>query len=381
MSPALRLLAAVSLLAMIGFVGAAERPEAIDWNRARELRQKQQQGATLSADERAYLQRAMAERQRAGGAPAREKGARGRAAAGDAAFTSPAINATPLTDMSAEDRYKGRDGGLYGEGRNEPPPAQAAAARAAATKITPLNAQGQPAATGLVVLLSVGMSNTTQEFSRFKEVADADPAKSKSLVIVDGAQGGQDANDWAAAPTGRIWETVDTRLQRAGATAAQVQVVWLKQAIKRPTEEFPIHAKKFESRLAQIVQMLKTKFPSLRLVYLSSRTFGGFATTPLNPEPYAFESAFAVRDLIRRQIDGDPALNFDPAKGEVRAPVLLWGPYLWANGATPRKDGFGWTREDFREDGTHPSATTGREKVAQQLLTFFKTDPTARTWF
>jgi hypothetical protein len=38
-----------------------------------------------------------------------------------------------------------------------------------------------------------------------------------------------------------------------------------------------------------------------------------------------------VRWLIRDQIDGRPDLNPDPGKGPVKAPVLLWGPYLWAD--------------------------------------------------
>ena len=49
---------------------------------------------------------------------------------------------------------------------------------------------------------------------------------------------------------------------------------------------------------------------------------------------------------------------------------------------TPRKsDGLVWTREDCAADGTHPSPTSGREKVAKLLLGFFKNDPTSQPWF
>ena len=60
---------------------------------------------------------------------------------------------------------------------------------------------------------------------------------------------------------------------------------------------------------------------------------------------------------------------------------MLWGPYLWADGVKARKaDGLVWEREDLAGDGTHPSPS-GRRKVAELLLRFFKTDPTAKGWF
>ena len=75
-------------------------------------------------------------------------------------------------------------------------------------------------------------------------------------------------------------------------------------------------------------------------------------------------------------------MNWDPAKGEVKAPLLLWGPYLWADGITPRKsDGLVYKRKDLGPDGTHPSQEFGRQKVAEQILKFFKTDPLAKGWF
>jgi len=47
---------------------------------------------------------------------------------------------------------------LYGGGKNEPPAWHLAAAAEALKKITPLDAQGKPAADGKIVFISLGMS-------------------------------------------------------------------------------------------------------------------------------------------------------------------------------------------------------------------------------
>ena len=122
------------------------------------------------------------------------------------------------------------------------------------------------------------------------------------------------------------------------------------------------------------------RFPNLKIAYLSSRTYAGYATSPLNPEPHSYESGFAVKWLIADQIAGKPELNYDPAKGPVRAPWCAWGPYVWADGTKSNSDGLDYVRADYEQDGTHPSPS-GREKVAGRLLGFLKSDPTARPWF
>jgi len=292
-----------------------------------------------------------------------------------------------LTDLKGS--YKSQTGGLYGEGKNEPPAKQLKAAQAAAKQIQPLDAEGKPAAKGKIVLASIGMSNTTQEFSNFVKLANGDPAKSESLVIVDGAQGGRDSRAWLTTEgkedNGRTspWDVLLQRLKAAGVTPAQVQVLWIKQAHISPANlgEFPKHAETLEAHLQFIVQHAKKTFPNLRLAYLSSRTYAGYATTQLNPEPYSYESAFSVRWLIEKQIKGDATLNFDAAKGEVKSPILLWGPYLWTNGTEGRSiDDLKWTTGDVANDGTHPSAN-GQRKIAELLLNFLKTDSTAQGWF
>src|SRR5262249_37406382 len=120
------------------------------------------------------------------------------------------------------------------------------------------------------------------------------------------------------------------------------------------------------------------KMPNVQLCYLSSRIYAGYATgvSSLNPEPYAYESAFAVRGLIEIQLAGEDSLSY--ANGN--APWLAWGPYLWADGLTPRSDGLTWPCEDFNTDGTHPT-DPGREQVTKLLMDFFTTDSTTVPWF
>jgi hypothetical protein len=228
------------------------------------------------------------------------------------------------------------------------------------------------------------MSNATQEFSMFKQLADAERDKNPRLVIVDGAQGGMTAavirNPDDGGRGAQFWNTVDQRLAAARVTREQVQAAWVKEANAGPTQAFPQHAKVLQAELAQIARVLDERFPNLKLVYISSRTYGGYARTPLNPEPYAYESGFAVKWLIEQQTSGEESLNFDPAKGDVKAPWLSWGPYLWANGTRANPDGLSYEEGDFANDGTHPSQS-GRRKVGEQMLKFFKTDSTTRPWF
>jgi hypothetical protein len=126
------------------------------------------------------------------------------------------------------------------------------------------------------------------------------------------------------------------------------------------------------------MQLLKSKFPNLKLVYLTSRIYAGYANSNLNPEPFAWFTGWTVKRLIEDQLNGDAALNY--AGSSPSAAWLAWGPYLWAQGATPRSDGLTWIPSDFQSDGTHPS-NAGRQKVAQKLLEFFSTDATTRPWF
>lgn len=284
------------------------------------------------------------------------------------------------------------DLGLLYPGGNEPPSAHAAAGLARARSVAPLD--------GKYVLLSIGMSNTTQEFcsggsgptcvsESFMGQAAADPAVNRAtLVLVNGARGGQAAETWESPSNSNYDRIRDERLQPLGLSESQVQVVWLKVANPGPTRSLPeTNADAFvlERRMGNIVRTLRTRYPNLKLVFASSRIYAGYATTTLNPEPYAYESGFSVKFLVQAQIDQMASGTIqDTLAGDLNyetvAPWIGWAPYLWADGANARSDGLTWVPADFAADGTHPSQS-GVRKVGEMLLEFFTTSSLTKCWF
>jgi hypothetical protein len=356
------LICGLLLLSAVLLPGATPKGDAIDWDQARALYRREQQGEKLTAAERTYLERAKAIQRQ--GQPDRNEKRQRKAPE----------RLIPITDMPSGGRYEDQDGGLYGGGKNAPSGGHLSAAREQLAQIRPLAADGRPDAGGTIGFISISMSNATQEFSRFKQIADQAPEKSPRVTIVDCAQGGQAMAEWAPADA-RPWQVALQRLQAAGVTPSQVQVAWVKLANKSPGGSLKEHGGRLEQDTLKVLQNAKNRFPNLRIAYLGSRIWAGNARGALNPEPYAYESGFVVRWLIQRQAGGDAELALE------QAPLLLWGPYLWAEGEKGRQgDDLVWLPADFAGDGVHPSAS-GRDKVARLLLDFVTTDPLARSWF
>ena len=295
----------------------------------------------------------------------------------------------PLVDLG-QGTYLGCEGGLYPGGANTPPETHLAAALALARSVQPLNPDGLPdPERGLIGLLAIGPSPAVHVFGRFERLQDENPLRHPRLIVVNGAQAGEVARV-VADPQATYWKLVANRLAALGLAAEQVQVVWLQQLGSRtpegraaagasPAEGLP-EARVLHDDLGSIVRILRDSFPNLRLCYLSDRAFGGYASER-SAEPRVYETGFAVKWLIEDQIAGSPELNWDPALGPARAPLLLWGPYLWARGEEPNALGAHWLLEDYEQGSVaHPSAA-GEQKVATLLGGFFARDPTARPWF
>jgi hypothetical protein len=305
----------------------------------------------------------------------------------------------PINDLSTRTYFR-NPGGLYPGGNNLPPPDHDSAARARRNTIKALDVNGDESPFGKYVLLSIGMGNATEEWCSktsgppctswsFMGRAALDPTVNRySLVIVNGAADGQDGPSWTS-PTSPTYDRIKVaRLAPLGLSENQVQIAWVKLADPRPTVSLPADsadAYTFLTNLGLTVRALKVRYPNLQLVFISSRTYGGYINAGWSPEPYAYEEGFSVKWAIESQINemrGQPA---NPRAGSLSnarklAPVMLWGPYLWADGATPRSDGLVWQRTDFEDDGQHPSQL-GESKVGLMLLDFFKTSLYTRCWF
>src|SRR5215204_915676 len=223
----------------------------------------------------------------------------------------------PLSDLRTG-CYLGFQGGLYPNGSDSMPLAHRAAGLAAAARIRPLDAEGRPSASGRIALLSIGMSNTTQEFcsdgglpgscqtTSFVAQAMADPAVNHTtLVLVNGAAGGRTADAWTS-PALADYERIRTSwLAPLGLSERQVQVAWVKVANAQPRRSLPdtaADAYLLVRQLCAIARALKSRYPNLQQVFFTSRIYAGYATSSLNPEPYAYESGFAVKWVVEAQI-------------------------------------------------------------------------------
>jgi hypothetical protein len=160
-------------------------------------------------------------------------------------------------------------------------------------------------------------------------------------------------------------------ISRSGLSANAVQVVWLKMG-SQLGQLVGSQANRVEQERAWLEDVLanaKNVFPNLRQVYASSRIYVGYEESPNHAEPFTgYDNGLSVRAIVADSVNSSTAV------------WTAWGPYLWADGTTPRNDGLTWECGDYESDGVHPSIA-GEQKVANELFSFFSTEPAACAWF
>ncbi|MEN8238772.1 MAG: S-layer homology domain-containing protein [Actinomycetota bacterium] len=267
------------------------------------------------------------------------------AAGADCSQTS--VGFTPLTDSV----------GLY-DASNATPESHAAAA----PSIEPID--------GVVGVASLGMSNAKQEWAAFMSTASGMEAISPSVRLANGAVGGKTMSEWSD-PNDPAWNVALDRINADGLSPTQVQIIWMKMGSQLGQLAGTTAERVEQERvwLEETIANAKVVFPNLKRVYMSSRIYAGYNSNPNHNEPETgFDNGLSVRAVASDALVGKSAV------------WTAWGPYLWADGTTPRSDGVTWECSDYESDGIHPSVT-GEQKVVDLLVSFFTGDVTACEWF
>jgi hypothetical protein len=234
------------------------------------------------------------------------------------------------------------------------------------------------------VLLLVGMSCARASALQFIQDAYADPSINPNLVIVSAAMPRASAYLWSGSTFGGWTDITDFFLPQNGVTANQVVAAWVLTTDGDIPGVFPGDMVQLQAEFESIAQNLHSLFPNLTMAFYTSRFYAGYGNGQpgtVSPEPYAYESAFAVRGMIQDQLNGLASMNYNPANGTVKAPWVAWGDYDWANGLNARPDGFAWNCQDFMLNNGEHNSPPGSEKDANLMLNFFRTNDATVPWF
>jgi len=301
---------------------------------------------------------------------------------------------TPLTDFQPGQLYLGAFPGFLYENSNLAPADHDLDGKNFAAQVQPLDSRGKPSPTGKIVAMAIGFSNWTIEWcsqsrtdctpeSFLMQAAGNPQVNHTTLVLVNCAKGGEAADRWLDDTYGNYTQCKQA-LSLSHVTEAQVQIILYKDALDGPNQSLAsttvcsktstVDACAYERDVAITARYVKTRYPSLKQMFLHSRTYAGYATPgTLNPEPFAFEYGFSTKWLIEAQIQQIRTGKIDPTAGDLSytaAPWLAWGPYFWASGPMPRNDGLAWAIQDFIQDLTHPSPS-GVSKVSGLMIPFY----------
>ncbi len=160
-----------------------------------------------------------------------------------------------------------------------------------------------------------------------------------------------------------LWELCKLGLRLIGLRPEQIRVIYHKAANQyttledgTPLPEYPHVGSDYDAfyeNLTRFSARVPRFFPSVQAVYTSSRSYGGFASTPGRGEPLSYEEGHALNSWL-----SDNPLVDGVWHG--------WGAYLWAPPCpTARTNGGGvcYQRQDYQADGVHPTAT-GAGKIS-----------------
>ncbi len=222
---------------------------------------------------------------------------------------------------------------------------------------------------GIIGVVCIGMSNANEECERFRQLVNGPWAlqRNSAVRVVNCAVGSHAIERWIDTVfDATLWDACkNTALAAAGVAEDQVLVLYHKAANQFTLDGgatkplYPSPSSDYASFMANLslfAERVPLEFPSAKVVFTSSRSYGGFSGSVARGEPLSYEEGHALNTWLKDH----------PMVGGVG---YAWGPYLWApECATRITNGAGvcYVREDYVADGVHPSLS-GEDKVASML--------------
>jgi len=299
----------------------------------------------------------------------------------------------PLTDMG-NTYYNGVQGGLYKGGMNVLNGPHKKKGITISKNMKPLDTLGNiDYMGGEVLFLGLGASIASNLFNAYVDTLKAyDNAGMSACVTVKGMfTAGKDLDDMIDTIYPEFWNTLKGRMALKEDTYAQVQVLWiLQQSDSDTSSDFTTYYNSVMSKYITLMQVLKDSFPNLKQVYLSGIHYTGYMDPEHKrydaySEPKGYWANLVIKQLIQKQISGDPALAFEGPN--IKSAWIGWGPYFWADGINPRTyDGLTWLCDQFRTDSTGAGfhlidSSYGFGIEASMVKTFMETNPVSKIWY
>ena len=295
----------------------------------------------------------------------------------------------PIQDLGTDFYLGTYQGGMYPGGVNTPPTGHLKKGLSIVKKLKPLDTLGLVNyETGKIICAGFGASTVGGPFNHMIQLTNDDHTLNRCMQMVNTANG-SDGLEELFVDNVDYWEYIRIyKLAIKGLTPNQVQVAWLMHSsrIDSNSADTGPYIDSLVKRFKIALQSMQIIYPNLKVVFLSGFPFGGYADSMkvlyhVIAEPASYNHNFAVKQVIKDQISGDPALRYmEPGKV---APYLAWGPPLWADGNIPNEySGLSWECSEFTPDGGgYHMTSAGKDKVGEILIDFFKTDTLTEGWY
>lgn len=281
-----------------------------------------------------------------------------------------------INDLENFSNYKDEAAGLYENATNEPDITAKITLQKQIEKILPRNLEGNINNDGRIGFVYIGNDYTKGEFTNIKEISENYQDINREIVFIDGVSEGQNLKNWSV--TSYPWDVLKNNIEKAKISEKQVQVFWINFGFDETSGEFSENKALYIEELQKVVEEVLVKYPNVAVIYLSSPRYSGFSKLDDIKEPYSYEAAFGVRELINKQVRGD--LVFSEKISRLTAePALIWGPYMWNSSAEGGED-FSYLETNYAENGVS-FLLSGANRYAVDVLDFFRDYEYSKEWF